>query len=81
MNKLTLEDLAGQLFFGIIKNEAQLKEKIKGQWHFRKNKTISDVNNALTKGKKIGMGKTEMELDGVALYLKDVFKKDRTTHN
>lgn len=74
---LELEDLAGFLLFSSIKNKQQLDEKINGQWMYRKNKDIRDVNKAIEKGLKLGSGKTERELECVALYLKDVFKKDK----
>lgn len=71
---MTFEYLAEMLMFGKIKNKKQLEEKIKGHWEFRKGKDILDVNKAIEKGLKMGMGKTEWEIEGVALYLKDVFK-------
>jgi hypothetical protein len=44
---------------------------------YRKNKGFEDINKAIKKGLKLGMGKTEREIDCVELYLKDVFKKVR----
>lgn len=41
---------------------------------FRKGKTVSDINNALRKALKNGLGKTECELSMFELYIKDVFK-------
>lgn len=75
--ELSLERLAEDLMFGSIKTKEQLDEKIKDQWQYRKNKNISDVNKAIKLGLKLGCGKTEREIDGVALYLNDVFKKVR----
>ncbi|PTU25709.1 hypothetical protein Goe21_01520 [Bacillus phage vB_BsuM-Goe21] len=72
-----LKDLAGQFFFGNIKNKEDLEQAIEGKYLFRKNKGISDVNNAIRKSIKNGRGKTELELDWLALYLNDVFKLDR----
>jgi hypothetical protein len=45
---------------------------------FRKGKTVKDINNAIRKGIKNGMSKTEIELDMIALYLQYVFKKKRS---
>lgn len=72
---MTLETLAEMIMFGGIKNREQLEERIKGHWQYRKNKSFEDVNKAIKKGLKFGMGKTEREISGVELYLKDVFKK------
>jgi hypothetical protein len=72
---LDLNDLAEQLMFGMISNGDQLNRMIDGQWEFRKDKGVDDVNSAIRKGLKLGAGKTENEIDGVALYLKDAFKK------
>lgn len=72
---MTLETLAEQILFGVIKNKEQLEERIIGHWQYRKNKNFEDVNKAIKKGLKLGMGKTEREISGVELYLKDVFKK------
>ena len=41
---------------------------------FRKGKTTSDINTALRKALKTGMGTTEYELSMFELYIKDVFK-------
>ena len=78
MKDITLTDLAEELLFGVIKNGDDLEKRIAGQWEFRKNKGLADVNQAIKKGLKLGCGKTEREIDCVALYLKDVFKKVRT---
>lgn len=40
----------------------------------RKNKTIHDVNKALKKAVKNGMGRTEFELSMLEVYVVDVFK-------
>lgn len=45
---------------------------------FRKGKTVDDINHALRKASKNGMGKTEFELGMFELYVKDVFKADRS---
>ena len=52
-----------------------LMKKIKGQWEYRKGKTISDINLAVQKGLKLGRGKTEREIDCIAMYLETVLKK------
>lgn len=44
---------------------------------FRKNKTVHDINHAISKSKKNGHLKTETELDMLEIYLKDVLKKRR----
>lgn len=76
--KISLKDVAEILCFGVVKTEKELLQRIDGQWEYRKNKTLEDVKKAMSKGIKIGMGKTEHEIDGIALYLKDVFKEVRT---
>lgn len=77
--KLTLDDLATDLLFGKLKTSNDLEERIEGQWQYRKGKDIEDVKSAIKKGLKLGSGKTEREIDGVALYLNDVFKKVRSS--
>ena len=44
---------------------------------YRKNKSLSDVANAIKKSKRNGMYKTEYELGMLELYLKDVFKVNK----
>lgn len=67
------EDLANALFFG----KDNTLESIKSRFGLvlRKNKTISDINNALIKAKKNGLGKVEFEVSMLEIYLKDVLKK------
>ncbi|MDA1675130.1 hypothetical protein [Bacillus cereus group sp. TH152-1LC] len=79
--KVSLKDVAELLCFGGVKTEKELLQRIDGQWEYRKNKTVEDVKKAMSKGIKIGMGKTENEIDGIALYLKDVFKEVRKKRN
>lgn len=74
---MTLEQLAEALMFGGIKNKEQLETRIAGHWQYRKNKDFDDVNKAMRMGLKLGAGKTENEIDGIELYLRDVFKKVR----
>lgn len=73
--QINLKDVAEWVLFGIVKTEKELLERINGHWQYRKNKGFNDVNNAIRKGLKSGRGRTEWEIDFVALYLKDVFKK------
>lgn len=75
--KLDLEDVGAMIYFGKIKTGDQLRKVIAGQWEFRKDKNIDDINKALMKGVRMGKGKSERELDCIALYLKDVLKKVR----
>jgi len=42
---------------------------------FRKGKGVADINKAIKLSLKRGYGRTEKELDWIALYIKDVFKK------
>lgn len=77
MRMLDLEDLAELCAFGMIKTREDLEKRLEGQWEYRKGKSFEDVNKAIKKGIKLGMGKTEREISGIALYLKDVFKKVR----
>lgn len=78
---MTLKDLAELIFFGMITNKKDLEKRIEGHWFYRKNKSFEDVNKVIKKGIKVGRGKTEMEIDYAELYLKDVFKKDRSIKN
>lgn len=63
------QDLANRIVFIGIK-ESELLEEFK----YRKNKGIDDIRNAVSKGisYKYGRGKTELELEWVALFLSDV---------
>ena len=72
---LILKTLAERLVFGKIKNKEELLKEIDGQWEFRKGKDIADVNKAIRKGRKAGLGKFEREIEWIELYLGDVFKK------
>ena len=69
--------IAENLMFGAITNHQELMDNIKGQWEFRKGKTVDDVTIAIKKGLKMGHGKTEREIECVAMYLESVFKKVR----
>ncbi len=69
-----MKNLALFIFAGDVKNIAGIEKE---GYTLRKNKTISDVNNAIRKSKKNGMGKTEYELDMLELYLNDVLKKKK----
>ena len=73
--KKTLKPVAEYLMCGVIKNHLELEEKIKGQWEYKKDKGFSDVNIAVEKGKQMGKGKTEREIQCVEMYLDTVFKK------
>lgn len=76
-----LKDIAEYVMFGVVKTEKDLQDKIEGQWEYRKGKSIVDINTAVKKGIKLGMGKTEDEIDCVAMYLGYVFKKVRKKKN
>lgn len=73
--KLELRDIAKMIMFSQGLTKEDFLDKIKGQWEFRKNKTVSDLNSSVKKGFKAGMGKTETEIDMVELYLRDVLKR------
>lgn len=77
MKPTTFEDLAEQIMFGIIRTRTELEYRIDGVWEYRKGMGFEDVKHALRKGMKMGQGKVEREVELVALYLKDVFKKVR----
>lgn len=76
-------DLAERILFGMVKNAVQLNEHIEGKLEYRKNKGFEDVKKAISKGLKQckKMPKIEYEIDWVALYLKDVFKKVKVKQN
>lgn len=67
--------------FGSIKTGRELEQKIDGQWEYRKNKGFEDVNIAIQKGLKMGHGKTEREIECVAMYLETVLKKVKVPSN
>ena len=48
-NRIELRIIAENLMFGAIKNHQELEEKIKGQWEFRKDKTVDDVTETIKK--------------------------------
>lgn len=77
--KLTLKPVAEYLMFGLVKVHLDLEEKIKWQWEYREGKGFSDVNIALEKGKELGHGKTEREIECVEMYLETVFKRVKKT--
>ncbi len=70
MNK-SFEYLALLIFTGGVKNLADINNK---GFTLRKNKTIVDINKAIKKSRKNGMGKTECELGMLEVYLKDIIK-------
>ena len=72
---ITLIKVAEHIIFGSTRTSEEFNEMIKGQWEFRKGKTISDINGAVQKGLKLGRGKTEREIDCIAMYLETVLKK------
>ena len=76
-NSIGLRIIAENLMFGGIKNHQELLEMIKCHWEFRKGKTVEDVTEAIQKGLKMGHGKTEREIECIAMYLESVFKKVR----
>ena len=76
-NNIGIKIITENLMFGGIKNHKELEEMVKGQWEFRKGKTIDDIHIAVKKGVKMGHGKTEREIDCVAMYLETVLKKVR----
>ena len=78
-NSIGLRIIAENLMFGGIKNNQELEEMVKGQWEFRKGKAVDDITIAIQKGLKMGHGKTEREIECVAMYLETVFKKVRNT--
>lgn len=73
--KMDLEQLAESILFGNIRTIKELDKAIECNWQYRKNKTFEDVKKSIEKGLRQGMGKTEREIEWVALYLKDVFKE------
>ena len=72
---MDLKYLTELIIFGQIKTKEELLDRIKGKWEFRKNKDISDLNKAVSKGRNAGLGKTEREIEWISLYLSYVFKK------
>lgn len=76
--KMDLTNIAESLLFGNIRTSKELDNVIEFQWQYRKNKNFTDVKKAIDKGLKMGRGKTEHEIDWVALYLNDVFKTVKT---
>lgn len=70
----SLKEIAERIMFVGLKNE-----DLYG-WQFRKNKSSVDINNAIRKARnpKNGLGKVEYELGFLELYLKDIFKPDRS---
>lgn len=74
-NNIEIRIIAENLMFGGIKNHQELEEKIKDHWELRKGKTVDDIQLAIQKGLKMGCGKTEREIECIAMYLESVFKK------
>jgi len=72
---ITLIKVAERIMFSGVKTSEEFNELIKGQWEYRKGKTISDINLAVQKGSKMGRGKTEREIECIAMYLETVLKK------
>ena len=75
MASITLKNIAEHIMLGNAKTSEEFNDKIKGQWEYRSNKNISDVNLAVQKGLKLGKGKAEREIDCIAMYLESVLKK------
>jgi len=75
MASITLKNIAEHIILGNAKTSEEFNEKIKDQWEYRSNKTISDVNLAVQKGLKLGKGKAEREIECIAMYLESVLKK------
>ncbi len=65
------ERMASDIMFSKT-SERKLIEKFGAE--YRKGKGFSDLQHAIQKGLKNGMGKTEFELGMIEIYLKDVFK-------
>lgn len=65
------ESMASDIMFSKT-SERKLIEKFGVE--YRKGKGFSDLQHAIQKGLKNGMGKTEFELGMIEIYLKDVFK-------
>jgi len=75
MASITLKNIAEHIMLGNAKTSEEFNDKIKGQWGYRSNKSISDVNLAVEKGLKLGKGKAEREIECIAMYLESVLKK------
>jgi len=76
--KVDFKDLASKLMFD---QKSFFKYIKKNNVKFRKGKGNSELNDAMRKATKNGMGKVEYELDMLELYLQDVFLKNCTPRN
>lgn len=70
----TYEMLAEQIMFSGNINNTLIDFMEKHQLQFRKGKCTADINSAIVKARKNGIGKVEFELSMLAVYLKDIFK-------
>lgn len=70
--ELDFKHMAELLMF----NKSGFIKYVKGNGaKFRKGKDTNDINSAMRKATKNGMGKVEFEASMLEVYLKDVFKK------
>lgn len=70
--ELDFKKMAGLLMFD---SPGFIKYVKKNGAKFRKGKDTKDINKAMQKATKNGMGKVEFEEDMLETYLKEVFKK------
>ena len=52
MASITLKNISEHIMLDNAKTSEEFNDKIKGQWEYRSNKSISDVNLAVQKGLK-----------------------------
>ena len=52
MASITLKNISEHIMLDNAKTSEEFNDKIKGQWEYRKGKTISDINLAVQEGLK-----------------------------